>query len=901
MRPHEIKAIFIFLMMMVSVSQLRSAAAGDSFSPLSIKLNVVEPIGLARTQEPVTAGIPLPKMANISDVNTLKVVGLDGVTSVPAQFQVLSRWDGPVSDTTKPIKWVLVDFQADVAANLSSTYYLKSGGTGTTTSGISVTTDANSRTAFKLFSTVDLGSGLMINGSTDGIVITYPDGTQYSSANIVPTEVVVETTGTLHTVIRIRGKYSNGSTTLVGGNGANQMLTGHTAQNKDMEYLLRLHFYKNKSYVRMEQSLINNGNAFSGANNGFLFNAMALDTTLNLGSTRTAMVEGVTDSASVSDQYSILQTHSVVNATNESVNFSFSRTKNGSPLGSNGTRATGYIDLSDANQGLTVSMRYFWQNFPKGFRINGSKVSVDLFPNTGTAYFNRGGQYKTHDLLYNFHRGSFASSLAGDLVTAFQNPLAVHADPKWYADTQALGLTAPSGLINSDSTQQSALDRFEQLQRVKYNAVEASNGKSLITYREKRELNGNWYGWNDFGDILHNSLTGVFSGVGYDWPYSLMLHYLRTGNRPFLDLGMDMITHQADLDVDHGTVSTRPAWDVGMDFRMGGGGHYATSSSEVGITEQNQGQCLAYVLTGEQRYLDTCKISADSGWAYWTNYLSTSSNLYKAEMRLSGWIIFRLLTYYKVSGDVTYLNNALTVFTNGILAPEQSAPPPGGIGSNGQGYVYDDLDNRDCTYTSSTTGQTVSRVRVLMLGYITDPLVELHRLTGSTAVKDYLVRMLNFVRTSAFVGGTTDASGNYLPYQTPYCYDPATGGKEFRDIQVIYNYFFTSGYAYLYAITHDPSYLSFSRSLFKDSIFYWEAKSNTYINPASKTPVYLGYEPQTAKQQGWTGRFHQGYLAMEYQLMLNGGTLPSWYPSNPPGGTGSDSTPPLAPTGLTVK
>jgi len=912
MRTVSFRSSFFLLIIVLSLADLRPAEAADSFTPLSVKLNVVEPSGLARIQEPVTTGIPLPKSANVLDLNTFRIVAADGISTVPAQFQAMARWDGLVSDTTKPLKWVLIDFQADVAANAIATYYLKIGGTGTASTGIVVTTATDlitiatgsatftiNRTAFNLFDTVDLGLGPLVNHPSNGLTLNATSGS-YSSWNIAPTDVSVETAGPLHTVVRVRGKLSTGSATLKGGSAASAF--GGTAQNLELEYSIRLHFYKGKSFVRIEQTLINDGNGFNGSwgNNSLYAKSLVLNTTLNLGASHALVLEGATDNPTITDQYTFLQSHSVVNATAESQNFSYTIQKNGSSFGTGGTRARGFVDLGDGTQGLTLAVRYFWQNFPKGFRVGGSGISVDLLPDTGTSYTLRGGQYKTHELLFYFHTGSFAGAGSDAQVTAFQNPLAVRADPSWYADTQALGLTAPAGLTSTDSQRQEAFDRFEQLQRIKYNAAEASNAKSILTYRETRMLGGDWYGWNDFGDMRWKFFQpGFMSGVHYDWPYSLQLHYLRTGNRPFLDLGMEMVTHMADFDIHHGIAPTQAAWVKGMAF-WEDGGHHATPYTYIGLMERNQGYCLAYFLTGAPRYLDTCKLAADNAWSHWTTYLSTAPLYQKSESRQYGWIILRLLTYYKTSGDVTYLNNALTVFTNGLLANEQSAPPPTGIGSSGQGYVYDDINSNDCTTKNSTTGVITYKVRVLMMGYITEPLTELHRLTGSQAVQDFLVRMLEFVRTKTYVGGVTNAAGNYLPHQAPYCYNPATGSREFRDIQVIYNYLFASGYAYLHAITGDTTYRDFARGLFKDSILYWEAVSNTYVSPATRTPVYLGYEPQTSKQHGWIGRFHQGYLAMEYQMQKNGGVLPTWYPFSPPatGGSGGDAVPPVPPTGL---
>ena len=86
---------------------------------LNVKLNLTERAGVARQGEPVTGGVPLPAGA-IKDISELAVLDAAG-KPVPAQFAVLNRhWDvggGP--------KWVLVSFQADLAAGGKATYTMK--------------------------------------------------------------------------------------------------------------------------------------------------------------------------------------------------------------------------------------------------------------------------------------------------------------------------------------------------------------------------------------------------------------------------------------------------------------------------------------------------------------------------------------------------------------------------------------------------------------------------------------------------------------------------------------------------------------------------------------------------------------------------------------------------------
>ena len=80
---------------------------------LDVPLTVTDHAGVTRVSDPVTSGVPLPRAANVTDVAQLQLTDADG-QSVAAQFTALARWGGAPDDATKPIKWVLVDFQADV-------------------------------------------------------------------------------------------------------------------------------------------------------------------------------------------------------------------------------------------------------------------------------------------------------------------------------------------------------------------------------------------------------------------------------------------------------------------------------------------------------------------------------------------------------------------------------------------------------------------------------------------------------------------------------------------------------------------------------------------------------------------------------------------------------------------
>ncbi len=106
-----------------TLAVLLSAPLGATGS-VSIPLTVTERAGVARSGEPLLTGVPLPRAAQIYDPSGLAVI--DGATGavVPADRIVAARWGGGPSDSTKPIKWLLLGFRATVGANGSKGYVL---------------------------------------------------------------------------------------------------------------------------------------------------------------------------------------------------------------------------------------------------------------------------------------------------------------------------------------------------------------------------------------------------------------------------------------------------------------------------------------------------------------------------------------------------------------------------------------------------------------------------------------------------------------------------------------------------------------------------------------------------------------------------------------------------------
>ncbi len=89
----------------------------------AVPLTVQETAGVARQGEVVRSGIPLPRSLNVLTTGGLAVVD-DAGQAVPAQFEILARWNAGRNVASAPAQWLLVMFPASVDANGSATYRL---------------------------------------------------------------------------------------------------------------------------------------------------------------------------------------------------------------------------------------------------------------------------------------------------------------------------------------------------------------------------------------------------------------------------------------------------------------------------------------------------------------------------------------------------------------------------------------------------------------------------------------------------------------------------------------------------------------------------------------------------------------------------------------------------------
>jgi hypothetical protein len=236
------------------------ASAGE----LSVKLNLTERAGVARTAEPVSGGVPLPA-GTIKDVAELAVLDAAG-KPVPAQFAVLNKhWD-----TGGSPKWVLVIFQADVPASGKAVYTLatgqknpapaaavsvkqEAGSVAVSTGALDVVIDTGKLSLFK--SVKVGGQELIAEGTEAGFVVEGMDGVRYATAKdlVEPVKVTVLEGGPVRASILVEGVVKAGNNAkgyeVADGKGGTAKLPGRDGEK--LGFSIRYEFYAGKPFCRV--------------------------------------------------------------------------------------------------------------------------------------------------------------------------------------------------------------------------------------------------------------------------------------------------------------------------------------------------------------------------------------------------------------------------------------------------------------------------------------------------------------------------------------------------------------------------------------------------------------------------------------------------------------------------
>jgi hypothetical protein len=362
-----------------------------------------------------------------------------------------------------------------------------------------------------------------------------------------------------------------------------------------------------------------------------------------------------------------------------------------------GLRATPRIGVCDAERQLTLSMRDYWENFPKSLIATGNAVRLGLFPKeSGYLHELQGGEQKTHQWAI-----SFSQAKDHDALAWYQSPSLAALSPTSYVQGRAIPFLTSRGE-----------DRNAAYLALVDKAI--TGDETFFSKREKIDQ----YGWRNYGDlygdheaVFQSSMSPLISHYNnqYDCVGGFAIQFLRSGRREWWEQMIAMADHAWDIDTYH-TDRDKNLYNGGLFWHTY---HYADADtathrsypkklsqaeimpggkdlSELGQTgkrlakvyaigggpsaSQNYstGWMYAYFLCGEEDYREAAIQAADyvqrieDGKKTIFRWLSTadtglsieSSPGYHGPGRASANSLHALLTGYELTGKAQYLKAA---------------------------------------------------------------------------------------------------------------------------------------------------------------------------------------------------------------------------------------------------
>ncbi|MBI5693890.1 MAG: glycoside hydrolase family 127 protein [Verrucomicrobia bacterium] len=611
---------------------------------VDVPLTVVEPSQVVRRAWPVTSGVPLAPGA-LRDPAAVALKD-DVGQHRPVQAEALVRWpDGSV-------RWLLVDFQADLAAGSRGRYRLVSApplavpATGPVLRVISTSTGATletgplkvelTRDGFDPFGAVWLdrdGDGRFaanerVTRPGGGIFVRDTKGGRYEAAR-APAEIVVEEAGPLRAVVRVSGSHGG-------------------AEGSFFRYVLRLHAFRGQPYLKCSYTFINDrpGEVMTS------LEELGVDLRLadEAGPAGAAQLGGQTPGEG--RLFQVDERSFTVDG----------RGRDG--------RAPGWALVAGRHAGFAAGVREFWQQWPKSVEARGGVVTLGLCPDFPAGSYDghpleeesrlyyalrRGvhtfkvGVAKTHEIWVNFFATPVTADGPGRFFAAAEEPLLATVDPVHASATGAAGEFPPA-----DPRRFSGYDAWLE--------------RALAGHLRRREQ-AREYGLLNYGDWYGERQVN-WGNLEYDLQRGMLVQYLRTGDRRYFERGAQAARHHIDVDVVH-AVNPLLKNPFGLPPKVGEiwlhslnhtGGYYANAPLPVERTYQMghsanyghvwiSGDLDYYYLTGDRRAREVALQVADMMTSAMTAKVGT-------HIRTLGWPTILVLSAYEATGDRKYLEAA---------------------------------------------------------------------------------------------------------------------------------------------------------------------------------------------------------------------------------------------------
>ena len=725
--------LFIVLTCSIGASQPAPAADGVAFK--IAELSVQEPSGLARSDWPITSGIPFAR-GELRETDRVRLIETENGRELPLQTRITCRWpDGSV-------KWLLADTRVSLKAgerkalrveygpdvtrpsqtqpSISSIrHQVDNGITQIATGPLQAKIDAHSP---------NLPGPVWFDFDGDGrcaddeqvsinpwvLVLETAEGQTYRS-DVLPAEIKVEEAGPLRTAVRIEGQLADAN------------------RDPRFRYVARLHFYAGKPFVK----------AF------------------------------VTLTVDVPDQVMVdIRSFKLVLPANErgeyKVAFGGEESKAGAIHSSSvqadgqrlfqvddqkyrvdgrdaGRRAAGWASWTGRRSCISAGVRNFWQQWPKGTSASKNGLTIELIPPCEKGLYDnftptdeskwtyalrhgrtriKEGVAKTHEVwvCYGGNKGT-PQEAAAVFRQAFE-PLLATCEPSYICATKTLGDFPPADPADPD--------RF-----MGYDRIIAQAFQEHMAYREKTRE----YGLLNFGDWWGERGYN-WGNLEYDMQRGFIAQYARTGRREYYLRAEEAARHHIDVDVVHAVNPqlkncSGPPPVVGNVWvhATGHTGGYLPDESfgmerpyTVGYSLNlghiwDRGDLDYYFLSGDEQAREVGLLIAE------TLRRDAAPNFkIGTHMRDIGWPMLAMMAAYRATGDAKYLDGV----RRGWEVLKKNEDPNGG-------WVVK-LAKGHCLHEPTQCRGNVT----FIMGIVISALCDYHRETGDPEVARTIVRAVDF-------------------------------------------------------------------------------------------------------------------------------------------------------------
>ena|GEM_PF-3147876 len=629
---------------------LLSASQTGWAKPIDIPLTVQETAGIERFQCPVTGGVPLPQGA-LRSTESLQIMDSRG-RFVPAQFSVANRWwrDGS-------IRWLHLDFSANVTAGGKATYYLREVAPlpefpspigliprGTHFEVITgplrfVIGGESNQLLDQVWADENWGydfsdrTKILDSGQFDLLLTS--NGRTFRTSHWTQNRIEIEESNALRAVIKVSGAFATPE-----------------LREKSFDYVARITVYGGKTYLRLAFEIVNS----KGDSPAIRLDELSLRLKLNLNREQQKFSFG----GAKGDHSGTFETRPVASLYQES---SEQYVLSGAVEGTGSAKSVrpinlGWADLSDDERGLAIATRWFWQLFPKAYEVrDDSSITLSLFPKQAVPQDVSLGIAKTHEILLYFHgKRDLASGQVRNVLLGFQKPVYVLARPEWYCrDAQALGRLPESSETAYRAEYWPLVKKYDEWMvrsrdavLARRDQVDLSDGQSLDEYGMLNFGGARYRSARKSGD---QSPSYPCCNMAYDFPHALYLHFFRTGDLKSLEVAEEALAHLRDIDIIHfavdrkfvGAGRTNPVANPSLPGDM--------QPSPTWDSYKNESLFDSFLLTGNRAALEVGRLSVQHAMIYdGLDFVRDSCSLGNA--------LFGLLTGYEVFGDRRFLQRA---------------------------------------------------------------------------------------------------------------------------------------------------------------------------------------------------------------------------------------------------